>query len=151
LEFPVVFIVGLEEGVLPHSRSMETADELEEERRLFYVGITRARRRLHLVYTFRRALFGRDELSEPSRFLGDIPSELLESYEGTEPQRSPQERTKEAQFQAGDHVRHPQFGQGIVLSSKVLGDDEEVTVVFEGLGPKRCLTSFANMEKLRDQ
>jgi DNA helicase-2/ATP-dependent DNA helicase PcrA len=151
LEFPVVFIVGLEEGVLPHSRSMETADELEEERRLFYVGITRAQRRLHLVYTFRRALFGRDELSEPSRFLGDIPSELLQSYEGAEPQRSPHERTKEAQFQAGDHVRHPQFGEGIVLSSKVLGDDEEVTVVFEGLGPKRCLTSFANMEKLRDQ
>jgi DNA helicase-2/ATP-dependent DNA helicase PcrA len=148
LEFPVVFIVGLEEGVLPHSRSMETHDEVEEERRLFYVGITRTEERLHLVYTFRRALFGRDELSEPSRFLRDIPQELLENYEGPELQRSPLERALEAQFQAGDRVRHPQFGEGIVLNSKVLGDDEEVTVVFEGLGPKRCLSSFANMEKL---
>jgi len=148
LEFPVVLIVGLEEGVLPHSRSMETQEELEEERRLFYVGITRAEGRLYLVYTFRRTLFGRDELSEPSRFLRDIPVELFDGYGRTEPQPPPRERVTAARFRAGDRVRHSQFGEGIVLTSKLLGDDEEVTVVFEDVGPKRCLTSFADMEKL---
>ena len=147
LEFPVVFIVGLEEGVLPHNRSMDTPDELEEERRLLYVGITRAQDRLYLVHTFRRTLFGRDELSEPSRFLADIPGELLQGQSFAQPHSQPIERRTETQFRDGDRVRHPRFGEGIVLSSKVLSDDEEVTVVFDGVGVKRCLVSFAGMEK----
>jgi DNA helicase-2/ATP-dependent DNA helicase PcrA len=147
LEFPVVFIVGLEEGVLPHERSMDTAEELEEERRLLYVGITRAQDRLYLVHTFRRTLFGRDELSEPSRFLADIPADLLQGESFAQPYAQPVERRSETQFRDGDRVRHPRFGEGIVLSSKILSDDEEVTVVFDGVGVKRCLASFAGMEK----
>jgi len=148
LEFPLVFIVGLEEGVLPHNRSMDTQEELEEERRLFYVGITRAKQRLYLIHTFRRALFGRDELSEPSRFLADIPGELLQGQSFADPWPKPRERRTESQFRDGDRVHHPRFGEGIVLSSKILSDDEEVTVVFEGVGVKRCLVSFAGLEKV---
>src|SRR5207244_8702460 len=81
LEFPVVFITGLEEGVIPHSRSMEDPDAMEEERRLFYVGITRAMQRLYLLYTFRRSRFGRSDTSEPSQFLRDIPQDLLKSLD----------------------------------------------------------------------
>jgi DNA helicase-2/ATP-dependent DNA helicase PcrA len=148
LEFPVVFIVGLEEGVLPHNRSMETPEEVEEERRLFYVGITRAKDRLYLVYTFRRAVFGRDELSEPSRFLADIPSELLQGQRFGEQTPVSVDSQATTRFKAGDHVRHPQFGEGLVLTSKALGDDEEVTVIFNGVGLKRCLADFAGMEQL---
>jgi DNA helicase-2/ATP-dependent DNA helicase PcrA len=148
LEFPVVFIVGLEEGMLPHSRSMDTPEELEEERRLCYVGITRAKKRLYLLHTFRRILFGRDELSEPSRFLRDIPARLFQGAEDTEPRRSPPQPTTIARFRAGNRVRHPQFGEGIVLNSKLSGEDEEVTVIFESVGAKRLLTNFADLEKI---
>ena len=148
LEFPVVFIVGLEEGILPHSRSMDTEEELEEERRLCYVGITRAKQRLYLLHTFRRTLFGRDELSEPSRFLRDIPPHFFQADEDTKAHRPPPWPITAARFCAGDRVRHPQFGEGIVLNSKLLGDDEEVTVVFESLGAKRLLTAFTDLEKI---
>jgi len=148
LEFPVVFIVGLEEGILPHSRSLETADEVEEERRLFYVGITRAQHRLYLLHTFRRALFGRDDLSEPSRFLRDISASLLEGRSFAEQPSPSLERPRTSLFHDGDRVRHPQFGEGVVLNSKALSDDEEVTVIFEGVGLKRCLVGFAGMEKV---
>jgi DNA helicase-2/ATP-dependent DNA helicase PcrA len=148
LEFPVVFIVGLEEGILPHSRSMDTEEELEEERRLCYVGITRAKQRLYLLHTFRRTLFGRDELSEPSRFLRDIPPHFFQADEDTKAHRPPPQLITAARFCAGDRVRHPQFGEGIVLNSKLLGDDEEVTVVFESLGAKRLLTAFTDLEKI---
>jgi DNA helicase-2/ATP-dependent DNA helicase PcrA len=149
LEFPVVLIVGLEEGILPHNRSMETEAELEEERRLFYVGVTRAERRLFLLHTFRRILFGRDELSEPSRFLRDIPEELLGGAKRTQRAESPSGAVETVgRFRVGDRVSHPQFGEGMVLSSKMLGDDEEVTVIFEAVGVKRCLVSFAEMRKI---
>ncbi len=148
LEFPVVFMVGLEEGILPHSRSMDTQTELEEERRLCYVGITRAKERLYLLRTFRRTLFGRDELGEPSRFLRDIPVHLFKGYEDTKHRRLRSQRITAARFTAGDRVRHPQFGEGIVLNSKVSGDDEEVTVVFERVGAKRLLTAFTKLERI---
>src|SRR5204863_4215477 len=76
LEYPVVFLVGLEEGLLPHSRSLDDRDALEEERRLFYVGATRARARLYLLYAFKRTIFGRTSPSTPSRFLADIPRDM---------------------------------------------------------------------------
>ena len=148
LEFPIVFIVGLEEGMLPHSRSMETEEELEEERRLCYVGITRAQRRLYLLYAFRRALFGRDDVSEPSRFLKDIPTHLLAGSEVTEPHRPSPPPEASPSFKAGDRVRHPHFGSGIVLDSKIVEDDEEVTVVFQELGVKHFLASLARMERI---
>ena len=81
LEFPVVFIVGMEEKLFPHSRSMEDAEQLEEERRLCYVGVTRAKEHLYLIHTFRRTLYGESELREPSRFLGDLPAKLVKGRE----------------------------------------------------------------------
>ncbi len=151
LEFPVVFIVGLEERVLPHSRSFDDREAMEEERRLCYVGITRAKERLYLIHTFRRTLRGLSQVNTPSRFLLDIPQKLVRGSTGyertTRLPRGP--ATVEVhQFNPGDKVRHPQFGEGVVVSSKLVGDDEEVVVAFVGMKPKRLLVSFAQMEKL---
>ncbi len=153
LEFPAVFIVGLEEGVLPHSRSFEDQEAMEEERRLCYVGITRAKERLYLIHTFRRTLRGLSQVNTPSRFLLDIPPQLVrgstdEGYERpTGLPRGPA-AVEVRQFDPGDKVRHPQFGEGVVVSSKLVRDDEEVVVAFVGMKPKRLLVSFTQMEKL---
>jgi len=185
LEYPVVFLVGLEEGLLPHSRSLDDRDALEEERRLFYVGATRARARLYLLYAFRRTTYGRTNMSQPSRFLADIPKEMitlppkrayasaqqtamftnrgaLGGYTGsrrtmpsrTTPPASPPARQRDqapsprtTAFFAGQHVRHATFGDGIVVSSKLVENDEEVTVAFSGKGVKRLLASFAKLER----
>jgi DNA helicase-2/ATP-dependent DNA helicase PcrA len=163
LEFPVVFIVGMEEGLLPHSRSVEDPEQLEEERRLCYVGITRAEERLYLLHTFRRSLWGDSDVRIPSRFLSDVPSELIEGRQrenGSRPDRKEARRYRMqtqwtqdsqeqvmAQFHVGDFVRHPTFGQGIVMSSKAAGADEEVTVAFDDVGVKRLLVGFANLHR----
>jgi DNA helicase-2/ATP-dependent DNA helicase PcrA len=155
--------VGMEEGLLPHSRSLEDSEQLEEERRLCYVGITRAKERLYLLHAFRRALWGDSEVRLPSRFLADIPPELVEGRR-KQTARTPAdgearryrlqtrwtEEPKEssvAQFSVGDRVRHHAFGRGIVMSSKVSGGDEEVTVAFDKAGIKRLLASYANLER----
>ena len=231
LEFPVVFIAGLEEGVFPHSRSLDDEKQLEEERRLAYVGITRAKRRLFLSHAARRATWGQGGLSVPSRFLFEIPAELMtgprleraddfdddfgqvdpdlvfggrlssrfgtpiragggayrsgsgqagapragesfrptrdlgarrEAYEsgarsgsldaprGLPPRPAPAPRPRipgERQFRDGDRVRHPRLGDGIVVTSKLTRNDEEVTVAFgHGGGVKTLLASIANLE-----
>jgi DNA helicase-2/ATP-dependent DNA helicase PcrA len=87
LEFGVVFIAGLEEKLFPHSRSMEAREQVEEERRLFYVGVTRAKKRLHLIHTFRRTLYGESEMRAPSRFLADIPAHLIKDRKEKQPAR----------------------------------------------------------------
>ncbi len=158
LEFDTVFIAGMEEGILPHGRSLEQPDELEEERRLCYVGMTRARKRLYLLHTFRRARFGTQATSEPSRFLRDIPDRVLRGKEqpaaarprlGTKLTPSPRRAPRSNQFTPGDHVRHPQFGEGIVVHSQLRGSDEEVTVAFAGKsGIKRLMASFAGLRLL---
>jgi DNA helicase-2/ATP-dependent DNA helicase PcrA len=159
LEFPVVFIVGLEEGLFPHSRSFDDPEAMEEERRLCYVGITRAKERVYLVHAFRRTMYGESQLSVPSRFIKDIPAHLIVGREETVGEEERRYRwqvqwpvTSEpvvmAQFETGDRIRHPLFGEGIVIESKVMGDDEEVTVAFEEKGLKRLLASFARLEKL---
>jgi DNA helicase-2/ATP-dependent DNA helicase PcrA len=148
LEFPVVFIVGLEEDILPHSRSKETLDEIEEERRLFYVGITRAKERVYLLHAFRRMLFGRSEPGMPSPFLQDIPAHLLRGHEDEKPRKPRARSSAAARFSVGNRIRHPQFGEGIVLRSKLSGEDEEVTAVFESVGAKRFLTGFTELEKI---
>ncbi|MFN2272003.1 MAG: ATP-dependent helicase [Anaerolineae bacterium] len=173
LEFPVVFITGLEEGVLPHQRSFDDPEEMAEERRLMYVGITRAKDRLFLTHVFRRTLRGQSDVSDRSRFLRDIPDGLLQStssgasrsygssnrgrdrYWGrTDPVTSwrtaprPAETARVAQFRVGQRVRHARFGEGIVIESRLHSDDEEVSVVFEDAGVKRLLISFARLEKL---
>ncbi|RME43609.1 MAG: DNA helicase UvrD [Chloroflexi bacterium] len=168
LEFPVVFLIGMEEGLLPHSRSMDDPEQMEEERRLCYVGITRAKERLYLLHTFRRNLWGRADVNEPSRFLNDIPEHLIAGTSAqvgyaadqgkgsrkaqplTAPDSTPVTSSlkHELTFRAGDRVRHSRFGEGIVVDSRLSHGDEEVQVAFVGQGVKKLLASLANLEKL---
>jgi DNA helicase-2/ATP-dependent DNA helicase PcrA len=166
LEFSVVFITGFEEGVLPHARSLENPDDMEEERRLAYVGITRAKDRVFLSYAFRRTAYGSSDVNAPSRFLNDIPVSLLNggaspmaaaprvsatqrATQWAAPQAQPAIRTRrEPQFRAGQRVKHARFGEGIVIESNVQGEDEEVAVAFENAGIRRLLASYAKLKKL---
>jgi DNA helicase-2/ATP-dependent DNA helicase PcrA len=154
LEFPTVFITGLEEGLLPHSRSLEDEEELAEERRLMYVGATRAKDRLYLTTTFRRARFGEYSPGVPSRFLQDLPASVVEGLPQGVGQGAAQRQTAwsadrahdsaaaQPSLSAGDRVTHSRFGRGVVLESRLDGEDEQVTVVFEGAGLKRILGSY---------
>ena len=175
LEFPVVFIVGMEEGLLPHSRSLDNEDQLEEERRLCYVGMTRAEKRLYLTRAFRRSIFGATRPGEASRLLRDIPVELITSGDNQSNTRTdkPGEsfRTRRPgwddwqapttvisrdqptiarpSLQIGDAVRHNAFGDGIVTGLEITASDTEVTIEFAaGVGQKRLLLSFAPLEKV---
>jgi len=160
LEFPAVFIMGMEEGLLPHARSLDDEEELEEERRLCYVGMTRGQDRLYLLRAFRRRLMGDSGPTIASRFLQDIPPDLIRFPHRVQEEGSPWGRwapqvsgtEKEAtSFRAGDRVRHDKFGEGIVVSCQRTDTDQEVTVVFRGeAGIKRLLLSFAPLEKLED-
>jgi DNA helicase-2/ATP-dependent DNA helicase PcrA len=157
LEFSAVFIVGLDDGILPHSRSFDEPEAMEEERRLFYVGITRAKDRLYLLRALRRGGRGYAEETIPSRYLDDIPPELLsgKARAGSRPGHSstpawlrsePASATMiEAHFRAGMRVQHPTWGEGIVLNSRLQGNDETVNVVFESVGIKRLAASLANL------
>ncbi len=154
LEFPVVFIVGLNEGTLPHSRSFEDEEAMQEERRLLYVGITRARDCLYLLYSLNKNLYGYPEPAEPSRYLGDIPPELVE---GTSRRRSVFARRRqlwveddapaavEQQFHPGMRVQHPSWGEGMVLTSKLDEGDEVLDIFFEDVGLKRVVASLARL------
>ena len=160
LEFPVVFIIGMEDGILPHFRSIDDPEQLEEERRLCYVGITRAKKRVYLVRAFRRRFMGSSTVNQPSRFLKDIPSGLLDEgggWEGEDRQMEAPETTwsheNESDYDApelrpGDHVTHAQFGEGVVVSCQPVRHDAEVVVAFDGVGVKRLLLSFAKLEKM---
>ncbi|NLF01412.1 MAG: UvrD-helicase domain-containing protein [Anaerolineales bacterium] len=158
LEFPVVFLTGLEEGLLPHSRSFDDPDQMAEERRLMYVGLTRAKDRLYLSYAFMRTRYGETEPSEPSSFLEDIPLQLVQgSWRRSGRQvreevavRPPPAPVKavEPRYRAGQRVRHGTFGEGLVLGSRLDGGDEIVTVAFEEAGLKRLMASLAPMERL---
>ncbi len=160
LEFPVVFIVGMEDGILPHFKSIDDPAQLEEERRLCYVGITRAKQRVYLVRAFRRHLMGSSAVNRPSRFLQDIPSELISTSSVLEGEDSWANATSEArdkseelkgrlaEFKSGDHIRHEQFGEGVVVSYQTVKNDAEVVVAFDGEGVKRFLLSFAKIEKV---
>ena len=228
LEFPVVFIVGMEEGLLPHRRALEDERELEEERRLAYVGMTRAKDRLYLVHAHHRSTYGIGAQSDPSRFLAELPEELLAAERSAAPfrrgggdwprgtddeggwlpsgYRSPvrgrvseplrpvnlpdlsapapvgrsldaaRERVaatsyeagsvdlgsgsftasgagdalgaeEDPSWRAGDRVRHRRFGDGIVVSSRIVKGDEEVTVAFVGEGVKRLIAAYAGLER----
>ncbi len=174
LEFPVVFLAGVEEGLLPHQRALDdaTQKEMEEERRLAYVGITRARDRLYLSCAFRRHLFGQARASFPSRFLGDIPSSLLAApIKGAAPAPPPRsgappgsyrermlERASQVaaapaappvqRFREADRVRHPSFGAGTVMKSTLTRSDEELVVQFDKAGVKILSGSLAPLTKL---
>jgi len=194
LEFRVVFMVGMEDGILPHRRSMEDEEQMEEERRLCYVGMTRAKERLYLTRAFRRGFRGGIEPSGPSQFLDDIPEELIVTRSATrsgsagtgagawpsgpsrpatpgskvqtgrtgngKAQEAPKvvrrragssgpPKPQPAALKTGDKIRHPKFGEGMVMSTKLSGTDTEVTVAFsDGQGIKRLLLSFAPLEKI---
>jgi DNA helicase-2/ATP-dependent DNA helicase PcrA len=180
LEFPVVFITGMEEGLFPHSRSMDDPEQMEEERRLCYVGVTRAKEHLYLIHTFRRTLYGESEVREPSRFLHDVPQHLIKGQEARRPARQqslgleagrfrgqarasatsfspPREAGQRPaghpqptalRFRTGDQVQHQVFGKGVVIESKPVSGDEQVTVAFPGVGLKRLMASMAPMEKV---
>ncbi len=207
LEFPIVFIAGMEEGLLPHARSMGDLEELEEERRLCYVGMTRAREQLYLWRAFKRTIFGNSDARAPSRFLAQLdpsavsdegaryqaaalprpgtgraaqwprrgegarrlpggrraerPAPAVRIGRGSGPGRTPppssplppRQRDRPSSpkgpgFATGQKVRHPAFGEGLVVAVKEAGGDQEVTVVFATTGIKRLLASYAKLERV---
>jgi len=155
LEFPVVFIIGLEEGVLPFFKALDSQEEIHEERRLFYVGMTRAKDILWLTGASKRKLYAKFQDQEASRFLADIPKKCLEWIEKT---RAPHAVTalkagadsKKALFPyvAGCRVRHPKWGVGVVRDCYGDGDEQKVMVNFPNIGIKKLVLRFANLEKL---
>ena len=161
LEFPVVFIVGMEEGLLPHRRSLDDPEELEEERRLCYVGVTRAQQRVYLLHTYRRSLFGGNSATRRSRFLEDIPPQLI-TRKGLWEEEKEEEFTPVTTFysklapkpfstlklEVGDQVHHKIFGDGVVINCSPNKDDQEITVAFTTAGVKRLLLSLAPLEKI---
>ncbi len=177
LEFPVVFMIGLEDGVFPHLRSIGEPDQLEEERRLCYVGITRAMERLYLTHAWSRTLFGGTQYNPPSRFLDEIPDQLVEevkanrrasrrragswgdSYGGSEhrerqvdaalrPRTPAPSGADQLGLRIGDDVRHKKFGEGVIIGIDGTGDKAEAIINFAGVGEKRLLLAWAPLEKL---
>ncbi|TML80803.1 MAG: DNA helicase PcrA [Actinobacteria bacterium] len=153
LEFPVVFITGMEEGVFPHMRSMTDPGQLEEERRLCYVGITRAKERLFLTHAWSRSLWGGTNYNPPSRFLHEIPEHLVvvageEAEEGeTELVRGKAGPGPAITVSVGEEVFHERWGRGVVVAVAGQGSNAEVTVHFADEGQKRLLLAYAPLKK----
>lgn len=171
LEFPVVFFIGLEEGICPHIRSMQTEEGIEEERRLCYVGITRAMDRLFMTYAMSRGLFGTTNHNPPSRFLDELPEDVERNDTASGvvtpyadlPRQSVMKApvlTRQASktvvtkpnpalmdLKAGDRVHHPAFGGGKVLSLSGKGDGLVAEIDFGGKGIKRIALKYAAMKK----
>ncbi|MCY8386685.1 DNA helicase PcrA [Bacillus inaquosorum] len=168
LEFPVVFLMGLEEGVFPHSRSLMEEAEMEEERRLAYVGITRAEQELYLTNAKMRTLFGRTNMNPESRFIAEIPDDLLENLNENKETRAPSARKMQPRrgpvsrpvsyasktggdtlnWAVGDKAGHKKWGTGTVVSVKGEGEGTELDVAFPSpVGVKRLLAAFAPIEK----
>ena len=159
LEFPVVFLTGMEEGVFPHARSMNDEDEIEEERRLCYVGITRAQQRLYLSYALHRRIHGYG-VGEPSRFLREMPEKDLVSLNTR--REAPPSWAQDAAayaaaadtvgddlpFRVGSKVRHARFGEGLVVGIERDGADYVVTVGFASVGRKRLSVQYAHLEEI---
>ena len=169
LEYDAVFLVGLEDGMLPHSRSLEDPAQLEEERRLLYVGMTRARKRLYMFRAFQRRFHGQSGSQIASRFLLEIPESLITTQNirghsrvadripdpmwtkraASTPAPRPSSRSTD-EFAAGQRVKHDVFGEGVVVSSSGNGSDTQVTVAFVAEGVKRLMLSFAPIERIVD-
>jgi DNA helicase-2/ATP-dependent DNA helicase PcrA len=177
LEFPAVFIVGLEDGIFPHYRSMTSTAELEEERRLAYVGITRAQERLYLTHAWSRTIFGQTQFNPPSRFLNELPVDLINLREGGggrsrhvrnrggrshsviglpgsqpspdyEPQVPGVPIREPLSIEAGDTVVHDKWGEGVVVNVEGGGGDALATIRFDEVGEKRLLLGYAPLKKL---
>ena len=166
LEFDVSFLIGLEEGILPHSRATSSEFDVEEERRLFYVGLTRAREKAYLSFARRRAIFGTFRDAVPSRFVSEIPPALLRWEGGAPPgegavrsaagrpsragkgSASLRAKPREPVSPRSMRVRHPAFGEGSVESVEGEGDDRKITACFPGYGRKKILVRLGKMEFL---
>jgi DNA helicase-2/ATP-dependent DNA helicase PcrA len=158
LEFPVVFLVGLEDGLFPTQRSVEDPSRLEEERRLAYVGITRARDRLVLCYAESRRQYGSETLSRPSRFLDELPAHLLTEVRPRAKISRPVYTTRASRGHAdlddtlpvklGQRVRHASFGEGVVISAEGSGAHTRIQVNFADAGPKWLVAAYANLTAL---
>lgn len=153
LEFPVVFLAGMEDGLFPHQRSVADLAGLEEERRLCYVGTTRAMRHLYITYAEQRRLYGVDTYGQPSRFIGELPPELIEEIrprlQVSRPvfvkRSSSLEETPAANMRMGSRVRHSKFGDGVVLNFEGNGPHARIQVNFERQGTKWLMLSYANL------
>ncbi|MFM8453455.1 MAG: 3'-5' exonuclease [Gammaproteobacteria bacterium] len=168
LEFPIVFITGLEENLFPHQLSKDKPESLQEERRLFYVGITRAMKKLYLSHAFMRKIFGREELRRKSSFLEEITPELLEEVNKSKVVKSPVKSTsyssgfglssgfgqksvqkpiqKSEQGMIGKSVKHPKFGMGKIIDQEGQGERSKINVDFKNFGNKWLLLTVANVE-----
>lgn len=166
LEFPVVFLVGMEEGIFPHSRSLSSDKEMEEERRLAYVGITRAENKIYLTHCSQRTLYGYTRFNSPSRFLKEIPNKLIfeEDLLGNEvclhePKKSvnqglgssfsKEKYEKIKSLEVGDEVIHQKWGQGKVVKVKGKGENAEIEVDFSAIGRKKLILKFAPLQRLK--
>jgi len=150
LEFPVVFITGFEEGIFPHSRSLNSREELEEERRLCYVGMTRAKERLYLTYAWRRNMNGNTLFNSVSRFISEIPKHLKEKADIEKGEEIPSldNRREKIEVAVGDKIRHADWGTGVVLNKIKTENDIFVTVDFERVGLKKLSINYAPLEKI---
>lgn len=158
LEFPVVFIVGMEQGLFPHQNSMEDFNKLQEERRLAYVGITRAEKQLFLSYATSRRMRGKINACQPSQFLREIPKDLVKQLRGnihparqtTQQVHTPYQRqvSNDSPYQLGQSVRHKSFGDGVITDMSGKGDYLQVLVQFNDVGPKVLAVKFAQLEIL---
>ncbi|NJD91514.1 MAG: ATP-dependent DNA helicase PcrA [Geobacter sp.] len=177
LEFPLVFIIGMEEKLFPHVRSLEDPEQMEEERRLCYVGMTRARERLFITNARRRRIFGQDQFNQPSRFIADVPGEFMDIEGGGYENRglfsgekapfsghnlsavfsaeatAPVEvelvpEYEESGVFIGMKVRHAKFGVGTIRKIEGSGDEQKVIVWFNSVGPKKLLLRFAGLERV---
>ena len=155
LEFPSIFLVGMEEGLFPHQRSSGDLKQLEEERRLCYVGITRARKLLTLTYTQYRRLHGSDYYPQPSRFIDEIPAELLSEIrmggnvtESLFRKKVTRTGSKDGKLTLGQRVSHTKFGEGVILNLEGDGDNMRIQVNFEKAGSKLLVASYANLQPI---
>ena len=160
LEFPLVFLCGMEDGLFPHQRSIADKDGLEEERRLCYVGITRAKETLYITYAEQRRLHGMDSFSQPSRFIKEIPEELIEEIRPRVQVLRPQYTNvrsrsgaaggiapaAELGLRLGQRVHHKKFGDGVILNCEGQGAHARVEVNFEHAGTKWLVLSYANLD-----
>ncbi|WED23334.1 DNA helicase II [Vibrio sp. JC009] len=159
LEFPLVFMVGVEEGMFPSQMSAEEAGRLEEERRLCYVGMTRAMEKLYITYAEMRRLYGQDKYHKPSRFIRELPEECLEEVRmkaqvsrpassGRFSQTSVKQNFNETGFNLGQRVKHPKFGEGTIINFEGSGPQSRVQVAFNGEGIKWLVTQYAKLETM---
>ncbi|MBQ2823294.1 MAG: UvrD-helicase domain-containing protein [Oscillospiraceae bacterium] len=175
LEFPTVFMVGLENGIFPSTRSTDTLEDLEEERRLAYVAITRAKKKLHISYAQQRMLFGSTNRNMVSRFIKEIPAEYIERVDGTVARKAAEadvivqnsssytlqsqlaskriEQAKKAaassdEYTVGEKILHGKFGEGTILSVKKMSNDSMLEIAFETVGTKKVMANFAKLKKL---